>query len=745
MRKACAISSFFICFVHYYRFLEENKMKKHILRILMLAFALLTLTAVLAFSAAAADGDVTGGIVYKFNLTTAKAQGIWAWNYHTFDSTTKPSADLTQFYEVNAETGEKVDTGLRYDYDSVTGKLTIYADYSVYDAAAIKNAVWGWPNAYIKEWYPEGYFPRGSVKEIVIDVAGLTTLPEKVFNQFSGVTKITMPKTVTKIGNESLARLYSLTTLCIEGSGMNEDGYIDLRNITSQASNSFTDLNSSKELYVMISEGIANQTNTAFGNKNNSGTYHIYVPEGYEDCKWITDITNNREVKFTVDVQNYPEGAVKELGYQVRTKGYTGLRAKFSYSGQTTNGNYTLKEFGTIAGTEANVNLYGYALTKDQFGEYETADSSVKKVAINMSDIKNGVFYVSVVNYSSPEQMKTPVFMCAYEIWTDKTAGTEFVLYSTSSMTHCAPTSIYDATVGMFKAGLINSSVDEDGVLWEVLDNFRYNVQFTGEVSNVTYNYSKTAKNELLDNLNNAVTVNVFELSDGTYTAIVRGNGIFNGGCYTDSKWRKQNHLSAYFLGISIDTLVIDEGITTIGSSAVGGMRELTTLIYANSVIKLSGQTFHTCPLLKTLVPYNASLAKTNPHYVAELAGTVDISQISSFSTAYLFYSCGSIETLILPTSSGLKGEISERFTGSCVSLKKIYVAGAEVPEDGTADLRGTGLIFNCENEYTGSDKGVRTFQFSDKIVKVIDDFGTYERTGEKIDNSYTKSWVAVS
>ena len=720
-------------------------MRKSILKLIICVFAVSVMTVMLAFSAAAADGDVTGGIVYKLDINTARTQGLWAWNYHTFDSTTKPGADLTQFYAVDEETGEKVDTGLRYDYDSVTGKLTIYADYTVYDAAAIKNAVWGWPNAYIKEWYPEGYFPRGSVKEILIDVAGLTTLPEKVFNQFSGVTKITMPKTVTKIGNESLARLYALTTLCIEGSGMNESGYIDLRNITSQVSNSFTDLNSSKELYVMISEGIANQPNTAFGNKNNSGTYHIFVPEGYEDCRWITDITNNREVKFTVDVQNYPEGAVKELGYQVRTKGYTGLRAKFSYSGQTTNGNYTLKEFGTIAGTETNVNLYGYALTKDQFGEYETADSSVKKVAINTSDIKNGVFYVSVVNYSSPEQMKTPVFMCAYEIWTDKTAGTDFVVYSTSSMTHCAPTSLYDATVGMYKAGLINSTVDEDGVIWGVLDNFRYDVQFTEEVSKVTYNYSKTAKNELLDNTNNAVTVNVFELSDGTYTAIVRGSGTFNGGCYTDSSWRKQNHLNAYFLGVAIDTLVLDEGITTIGSNAVGGMRELRTLVYANSVRALSGQTFHTCPLLKTLVPYSASLAKTNPNYVTELAGTVDMSGIRTFSTSYLFFGCYSFDTLILPMASGIKGNIDYRFTGNCGGLKKVYAAGSEVPEDGTADFRGTGLKFDYENEYTGSDSGKRVFQYADKIVKVIDDFGTYERTGEKIDNSYTKSWVAVS
>ncbi|MGN1047759.1 MAG: hypothetical protein ACI4QZ_04035, partial [Eubacteriales bacterium] len=515
--------------------------KTGIIRLVLCILAISAMLVSFAVMASAADGDITGGVIYQLNSSslakiTAKplvdANGdpimisdgeggtkqatanftLLAWNYsimyvygHPYtgngstyyalatktDITNSDGNTVTGYYRYTAADLEnlyahssttdltaatRIDTGLRYDFDAATGTLTIYESESV---TSDVTALWGFPLGYMDyigsladlteedenyadkgNYYDSSikYFPRSNTKTIIIKGEHITQIPEKCLNNFSSTTKIIIPKTLTKIGNEGCARLYSLRTLCVEGSGMEIDDVIDLRNITSQVDNSFTAVCASGNHYVLLGETTCTLPNNSWGNNSGTGTFYIFVPDGYnETCTWIGKMTTSRAINFNITLCRYPSSrAVSEVGYQVRTSSYNGLRCQFAYNesaassasytttpltwtkgtgwtaGSTSQSGFTLKEWGTIAGTEAKVNEYGLNLSKNGDGVYETANEKIKKVSNTDLEgkVTGGKFFVTIVNYTTQAQMTAPFCMSGYEIWTDETTGLDFIFYT---------------------------------------------------------------------------------------------------------------------------------------------------------------------------------------------------------------------------------------------------------------------------------------------------------------------------
>lgn len=730
----------------------------HFFKLHVCAVAILAMIMVFAVSAAADTGDVNGAVLYQLDPSGANSAGVWGWNYWALSSTLDNSSSyyrtpekLAKLYKTDGS-GNKIDTGLRYDFDASEGLLTVYADPSVYDASAIMGMVWGWPSAYIKEWYPEGYFPRGGVKEIVIDVPNLKKLPEKSFNNFSSAVKITIPSTVYSLLNESLARLSSLETLVVAGSGLDADGVIDLRNISEFNTNYFTSLNTKGTHYVFISEKIADFDNPYFGNANGTGDIYIYTPEGYEECTWITSINRDREVKFGIHVVSSPScRKISLLGYQVRTSDYNGLRAKFSYNENGANDGFTLAECGVIVGKASNIDANSYRLKKNAQNEYITSNASVKKLEISELNAAGGTFCVAIVNFSSKGQMNTPVVISGYEIWVDNRFGMEYQVF-TFTEEACGATSLYDATLGMFRAGLINSSVEYDNTFWGALEGFNVNISHTitdAARAVSSYPYTIDSDGALIDKSNTNAKVYIFEGYDGKYTAIARGSGTLGGGTHS-ANYVRENYLSEAYIGVAIDTLIIDHGITEVKESATSGFSEyynynasdaskcadfhtsLTTIIYAQSVNAFTGQSFHSNFKMTTLVRFDPLKAGTDPNYVANSIGTADISTMpSSAVVADKFNRCKAITTLILPTVSS-SVTIPARLVSGCSLLSRVYCAGGKEPDEGTADFSGTGYEFDFSGE-----KSNKVFESAPNIKTVVTGSGTYVR---KSGNTWTEA-----
>lgn len=554
--------------------------------------------------------------------------------------------------------------------------------------------------------------------------------------------------------------------------------------------------------------------NTAFGYKAQSGnanhatgTINCYTPTG-TSCPWIEDIAS-RGSKYNVNVFPMDVNCVTERGWQIRVKAYNGLRGVFGYDESSADGislikdgvleanpeknvprssatSYELIEYGAIVvpdyagGDIASVTKADYGLTLDSetLTYIVPAGTKAKKVSVwsEGEDKKPGTFVISIVRYSETN-LKTKVFMTGYEILKNSETGDVKILYSADTGAHIPSESIYDVTIGMYTDGLINHSVEEDNVFWSVLEPCRETISFTDtwyDETNYTYYSGDTAKTKvtsisytledggknLRDKTNSGaagnVLVSVFKVGSDGYTAIARpanwqSDVTFYGGTFTSEQYSRANFLSEKFIGVPINTLVIDEGIGRVYAGAVSGFQvktsnerkqadgttttvyytsSLSTIIYSASVTGFEGQAFVGDSKIEALVRFNKDTE--DPYYVKNHRenGIFDIGRKNSsgnylnYGTSYVFSSCPLIKEVLLPLSSTQKTftNLSGMFAYS-TGIKKIYApdSGYPIPADGTADFRGTGWKFDADIE---TCTGNATFR-DVSVLKVINDDGT--------------------
>lgn len=674
----------------------------------------------------------------KFNLESMAGSSVWlgykSSKYYQLSGPTTITINgknySTYTYKGAAQsslpTANMVESGLYYTLENgvltITGEIKKMSDGS--------EVPWLLP-------IPAAGF--GAITEIIVQ-AEVNSIPDHCFNIFNKVTKITLPGTVKYLYGESFARMTALKSVLVAGSGITVDGTLDIRNIIYHGSNAFQETFQNTDLYVFLGLNTCGINNVSFSTSTSKSNLYVYVPHGEEECNWVTT-TKSRCATLTV-MPNPECRIISELGYQVRTEDYNGLRGRFAYNKNGINEGCTLVEAGVIIGKTGANGSCGYKLTKDSNGEYVTTDPYVRKMIIDDEKAPNGLFNVAIVNYSSKLQMRAPIFMSGYEVWVDDLFGFEYYLYTAETENHCKPASLYSATLGMYRAGLINSSINNGITFWDVLDGNHINLShtITDAARAVTnYPYTLLADGSFVDKTNTNVKVYVFKDENDKYTAIVRGTGTFNGGGHSIN-YVKENYLSESFIGVPIDVIVIDEGISSVSEGALSGFSEyynynatdpskcadfhtsLTTIIYANSVTNFAGQSFHSNYKMDTLVRFNALKAYTTPDYVKMSAGIVDLSTFTSgILTADKFSRCKMIETVILPVPSSSVA-IPARIFQSASALSRIYVAGDNVPAENTANI-GSLYTFNYSAESTS-----KVFEGT-LINTVVSGTSTYTRT----------------
>lgn len=799
--------------------------------------------------------SVTSGVVYAINSKSS----YWAWNYDTFTTATQtvggktvPGTGPDGIESIFIKNGSaRVDTGMRYDYvyDTVAkiGTLTLYVKDGWTGTNEYYTASWkypGFPNYYMKELvtegtdaytdygvgsgtYEGGYFERSNVNKLIISDERIKRIGTQFFNYFQKLNEVFITSSLEYLDTNAFSRCYTLKSIKVIGcTDYSEDAQyiVDLRNLKSTDSTTFSEAFSSGNITNTISfyigeelTKVAEGKNNQFGKSGGTGTINVYTPNS-ESCPWVDALGNRKVDQWSptpsyYNVNLFPQSScvLREVGYQVRTKSYNGLRGLFAYNPNVgkkliVNGviqtnpesisilsdeNNELIEYGTIAVADPlniDTELDFRLSLNPSSGNYETSYAKARKVKVwdETNPRKTNLFYVTIVNFGTdPESnnLKTNVFMTGYEIWRDKASGEISIKYTADTAAHIKPTSIYEATVGMYRAGLINHSVEQDNLFWSILDICKENMILDLDDINSKINYTYYAQNSTtkewepkqktqvynysVDNgdlRDGDVLISIFKTGTGDnvkYTAIAHPDknpdgtwktGItFKGGRFTSENWARSNFLCEAYTGIPIDTIILDSGITKADESALSGFwsgtsseradsagtkttvtykSDLTTIIYSEDLNTLGGQALVNDNSVTRVVRFNPK--HSDPGYVEAGRGTFDIStkdkngQYISYGTSYVFSKTGATTVLLPPSSTQRTFSAESGMFAYSQGITRIYCpeSGYGIPDLGTADLRGTGWIFDAATG-TANNSTFRNSSGNAGIIYVINDNGT--------------------
>ncbi len=190
-------------------------------------------------------------------------------------------------------------------------------------------------------------------------------------------------------------------------------------------------------------------------------------------------------------------------------------------------------------------------------------------------------------------------------------------------------------------------------------------------------------------NPNGAVSDTVmWEFDSATYTLIIRGNGAI-----PDSSNRTNSHPWSGKTNSTIERIVVEDGITSVGKYAFANMRLVKEIVLPSSVESMSTYVFNKCSALRTLtlppmevitadilsgssvenliIPEGVKEIGANAFYNVRSIKTVSLPESLEKIVDGAFISCNQLTEVTLPESLTYLG--SAAFY-NCTSLKKINI-----------------------------------------------------------------------
>lgn len=129
-----------------------------------------------------------------------------------------------------------------------------------------------------------------------------------------------------------------------------------------------------------------------------------------------------------------------------------------------------------------------------------------------------------------------------------------------------------------------------------------------------------------------------------------------------------------------LSSIILPEGITSIGGSAFYGCKNLQSIILPTSVTSIDTYAFYDCYNLKSIdLPANVSSIDMYAFFRSGIT-TIDLSNVKTIGGA-VFFQCSALKNVILPDINS----ISERCFMNCYSLQSIDLSAcSSVPTIGT-------------------------------------------------------------
>lgn len=160
-----------------------------------------------------------------------------------------------------------------------------------------------------------------------------------------------------------------------------------------------------------------------------------------------------------------------------------------------------------------------------------------------------------------------------------------------------------------------------------------------------------------------------------------------------------KNYAPWYAKRDSIRTVMIQPGVTSIGSSAFEECRNLTRVMIPDSVTYIGGSAFLNCVSLPSIIIPNSvtSISKSVFQGCTSLTGITLPSSITTIAIG-MFYKCKGLKNITIPSSVTI---IPTAFEG-CDSLTDVYYGGSEaqwkairILEQGNDPLFGAAIHYN--------------------------------------------------
>lgn len=457
--------------------------------------------------------------------------------------------------------------------------------------------------------------------------------------------------------------------------------------------------------------------------------------------------------------------------WKVRVKGYNGLRGVFYFDNSVTKTNeengWTLVEYGALLTTSAKKNVLGATVYYD--GTASSVDSHVKYWPIYKDGVVSGktlkgddvekenatYFAVSVTKYN--KNYTTDVYMAGYEIWKNS-EGQSVIKYTDYANEAYKDTSIYDISMSMYMAGVINSAIDAEDIVWNTLkaggaltltadtDYAKTNAQVAAGAENLKdlngvefgdtftfvdvpgVNVARNSEKTSISFSANDVRISIFAhpekagkyvliygAKDGTtvqlptvidpWTAATRVLLQFSnewiGTGYTVANALPNPILTKNILG-NIDYIVLDKGVTNTNSMCFFGIKA-TRLVYSDDLVEIADTTFQSGGDALTTI----FKAGTEP-----VEGRFDLHYITKVNLAWTFNSCVYAKEIWLPENIGTSLG-SETFQ-NCYRAVAIWCGDISNRQKNVANFGNTGItslgksIFNY-NKTTGTNPSALT------------------------------------
>ena len=531
-----------------------------------------------------------------------------------------------------------------------------------------------------------------ALKEIIFGET--VTVSSEAFKNCTALESLTIPATLTSIAANAFAGCSALTSVTLEAES--------------------------------FAEGL--MTATSFPDKDG---LIIYCQN-----QTVTNAVNALGYTLTkaVNLNATANSGIKMEGFSIRTEEYNGLRGIFSFDNSAIATNkasgLTLVEYGAILASEANKNAYGTELTFDG-QSFVTANSKVIKKAIwsggkfagkvlPQSTESLTKFAVSVVKYT--ENYNAGICMLGYSIWQDA-SGKLYYEYVDCSNDEYDVTNIYDVTLGMYKAGVVNAADDTDGVIWSTLvaggavtltagTDYNSSAIYYEADGSTAKSFGDTFLAVNVPCVSQSVSGTTFTCTNmgSTYSLFKDGDNyviIFRAGTsgtnpkavpypegagWDQAKYQIQysnsfapsatkivNAPNPVFTSTVADKItyaIIDDGIESLPNNAFQSNKQIKTIVYPNT--------------LKSIGQYAFSRSGVTTMFkVGDKAeeGKIDFANYTgSMNTYLMFYSAQSFKKLCLPAKDTTLSSLAL----NQIAATKIWVAGCEEPKyDGIVDLSG--------------------------------------------------------